>query len=151
LSFLWLLFVVFGRGLTYLNIDTSFSGVVFNIISSAVALALCGVLVKFLIGALASKFSVTFGESLLNSLVVSLVAMLEFYGGIIAIFNWPYNQERTTPDFYENSGFTFFLGLGLYLGALVIWVVFLVATMRPQESNRLKSMSEEKAQNKLAG
>jgi hypothetical protein len=130
LSFLWLLFVVFGRGLTYLNIDTSFSGVVFNIISSAVALALCGVLVKFLIGALASKFSVTFGESLLNSLVVSLVAMLEFYGGIIAIFNWPYNPERTRPDFYENSGLTFFLGLGLVLGSLVLWVVFLLSRVR---------------------
>jgi len=141
LGFLELLFVLFGKGLTYLNIDTTFSGVAANIVNSSLALVLCGVLLMLLISTVASKSSATFWQSISNSLVLSLVTMLGFYGGIIQIFNWPYNQERTTPDFYENSGFTFFLGLGLYSGALVIWVVFLVATLRPQESNRFKSMS----------
>jgi hypothetical protein len=141
LSFLELLFVLFGKGLTYLNIDTTFSGVTVNIVNSSLALVLCGVLLTLLISTVASKSSASFWQSISNSLVLSLVTMLGFYGGIIQIFNWPYNQERTTPDFYVNSGFTFFLGLGLYLGALVIWVVFLVATLRPQESNRFKSMS----------
>jgi len=151
LSFLWLLFVVFGRGLTYLNIDTTFSGVAANIVNSSLALVLCGVLLKLLFSTVASKSSTTFWQSISNSLVLSLVTILGFYGGIIQIFNWPYNQERTTPDYYENSVFTFFLGLGLNLGALAIWVVFLLVRMRPQESKRFKSLSEEKAQNKVAG
>ena len=130
LSFLGFLFVLFGRGLTYLNVDTTLSGVAFNIINTSLALVLCGVLVKLLISAVAPKFSVTFWEALLNSLVLGLVTMVNFYGCIIAIFNWPYNPERTRPDFYENSELTFFLGLGLVLGSLGLWIVFLVSRVR---------------------
>lgn len=130
LSLLGLLFVLFGRGLTYLNIETTFSGVAFNIINTSLALALCGILLMLVINAVASNSRVSFWESLLNSLVLALVTMLSFYGSIIQIFNWPYNPERTRPDFYENSELTFFLGLGLVLGSLGLWIVFLVSRVR---------------------
>lgn len=130
LSFLGLLFVIFGGGLTYLNIDSTFSGVAFNFINTSLALALCGILLMLLINTVASRSTVTIWESFLNALVLGFVTMLSFYGGIIQIFNWPYNPERTTPDFYENSGFTFFLGLGLGLGSLGLWIVFLLSRLR---------------------
>lgn len=130
LSFLGLLFVLFGRGLTYLNVETAVNGVAFNIINTSLALALCGILLMLLINAVVSNSRVSFWESLLNSLVLALVTMLSFYGSIIQIFNWPYNPERTRPDFYENSELTFFLGLGLVLGSLGLWIVFLVSRVR---------------------
>lgn len=130
LSFLGLLFVIFGRGLTYLNSATTFSGVALNFINTSLALAFCGILLMLLINAVVSRSTVTIWESFLNSLVLGLVTMLSFYGGIIQLFNWPYNPARTTPDFYENSGFTFFLGLGLGLGSLGLWIVFLLSRLR---------------------
>lgn len=130
LSVLGLLFVLFGRGLTYLNVDTTFSGVAFNAINSSLALVLCGFLLKLFVNAVVTKSSVSIWDSILNCLVLGLVTMLSFYGGIIQIFNWPYNPERTTPDFYENAVLMFVLGSALILGSLGLWIVYLLSRVR---------------------
>lgn len=126
LSLLILLFVFVGKGQLYLNVDRSVAGIMSNIFVSAVALSACGLVVKFATNLSRFKSAVTFRDSLSNSLSITWVLILDFYGFIITRFNWPYNPERTHPDFYENAIFMFFLGSGLQFVAWVSWVVFVI-------------------------
>ncbi len=122
LSFVLLLLIVFGRALFLLVTETSLAGILRNVALVYGGSFLVGLLVALMISLLRKSNKLGFIAVLKNSLITASSIFLFYYGFAIWRWNWPYNDQKGQPMYYENSLHWFgFLVLALSIALWIFW------------------------------
>ncbi len=121
LTFSVLLFVVFGKALFALTTDTSIELVLLNFALVFAVVSVLGAVLASLVSFLWKSKKIDFLDSLSNSVILSSCVLMFFYGFAFWRWNWPYNDQRTQPMYYENAWLTFLVGVTLIVASIVVW------------------------------
>lgn len=116
-----LLLVVFGRALFTLTTDTRVELVLLNFVLVFASVGLLGAVLGVLVSFVWKSKRIDFLASLRNSVILSSCVLMFFYGFAFWRWNWPYNDERTQPMYYENAWVTFLIGAPLIAASIVLW------------------------------
>jgi hypothetical protein len=117
-----LLLIVFGRALFLLVTETSIAGILRNVALVYGGSLLVGILVALMISLLRKSNKLGFLAVIKNSLITASSIFLFYYGFAIWRWNWPYNDQKGQPMYYENSLHWFgFLVLALSIALWIFW------------------------------
>ena len=120
LSFVLLLLIVFGRVLFLLVTETSLAGILRNVAIVYGGSLLVGLLVAMLVYVLRKSSKLGFLAVIKNSLISASAIFLFYYGFAIWRWNWPYNDQKGQPMYYENSLHWF--GFAILVVSIALWI-----------------------------
>jgi threonine/homoserine/homoserine lactone efflux protein len=115
-----LLLIVFGRALFLLVTETSLAGILRNVALVYGGSFLVGLLVALMISVLRKSNKLGFIAVIKNSLITASSIFLFYYGFAIWRWNWPYNDQKGQPMYYENS--LHWSGFAILALSIALWI-----------------------------
>ena len=119
-SFALLLSIVFARALFLLVVDNGLIGVAQNLTLVFGGTFLVGLLLFWLLRLVRKSSKLDLVSALKNSLILASVILFFYYGYAIWIWNWPSNDQKDQPMYYENSWH--WVGFIILAFSIALWI-----------------------------
>lgn len=121
LSFMLLILIVFGQALFLMVTETSLAGILRNVALIYGGSLLVGLLAALIIFLLRKSIKLGFLAVMKNSLISATSIFLFYYGFAIWRWDWPYNDQKGQPMYYENT-LHWWLGFPILVGSIALWI-----------------------------
>lgn len=119
-SFALLLWIVFGRALFLLGSESSLVGVAQNLTLVLGGAFLVGLLLFWVLTLVRKSSKLDFVSALKNSLILAGVIIFFYYGYAIWFWDWPSNDQKGQPMYYEN--YSHWFGFLILAGSIALWI-----------------------------
>ena len=116
-----LLLIVFGQALFLLVTETSLAGILRNVALVYGGSLLVGLLAALMISLLRKSSKLGFLAVIKNSLISATSIFLFYYGFAIWRWDWPYNDQKGQPMYYENTLHWWF-GFPVLVCSVALWI-----------------------------